>query len=148
MFKSSCAFGDPRVWMHTNIVQQFFEFQLDCRHNAGLRAITADETGYPFVQFMGKGIDPFEADYKNPSDDRKPMDSAKFKEQFLQTCFSCHSDPGIFSVLSYTGFFPSPGQQYPADLALLDSDRAGRDAIYWKKGQYSWGLLQGLWAGK
>jgi hypothetical protein len=137
------AFGDPRFSMHTNIVQQFFEFQLDRRHNAHLRSVATNDMGYPFVQFMGKGIDPFEADYG--SDHQKPMDSAKLREQLLQTCFSCHSDPGIFSVLSYTGFSGSPDQIHPLDLTPMDPTLAGRDAIYWKQSQYSWGLLQGLW---
>jgi len=51
------AFGDPRLSMHTNIVQQFFEFELDRRHNATLRAIGTNDMGFPFVQFMGKGVD-------------------------------------------------------------------------------------------
>jgi hypothetical protein len=139
------AFGDPHVSMHTNIVQKFFEFQLDRRHNASLRAIAADEAGFPFVQFMGKGIDLFEAEYKDPSDNRKPLTSAKYKEQFLQTCFSCHSDPGIFSVLSYTGSFSGSNQRYPTDLTPIDSSLIGREALNLKRNQYSWGLLQGLW---
>jgi hypothetical protein len=136
------TFGDPRLSMHTNIVQQFFEFELDRRHNANLRAIATNDMGFPFVQFMGKGVDPFEADYG------KPMDSVKFTQPLTENCYTCHSDPGIFSVLSYTGFFPEPGQQYPVDLTLIDPGFGGKDAVSFKKTQYSWGLLQGLWARK
>lgn len=136
------TFGDPRLSLSTNIVQQFFEFQLDRRLNANLRAIATNDMGFPFVQFMGKGMDPFEADYG------KPMDSAKLMQPLTENCFTCHSDPGIFSVNSYTGFFPSPGQSYPADLTPIDPALSGQDAIYWKTSQYTWGLLQGLWAGK
>lgn len=138
-FKIERAFGDPRVSMHTNIVQQFFEFQLDRRDEANLHAVGTNDMGFPFVQFMGKGIDPFEGEYE------KPMDSRKFGQRLTKTCFTCHEDPGIYSVLSYTGFFPAPGQQHPADLTPIDPSLSGRDAISLKRDQYSWGLLQGLW---
>ena len=141
------AFGDPHVSMHTNIVQQFFEFQID-RRNAGLRAVTTNDTGFPFVQFMGKGMDPLEGDIRDPANEGKRMDSAKFAQPLLQTCFSCHSDPGIFSVLSFTGFFTGPDQVHPVNLTPLTPGLAGRDAIFWKKDQYSWGLLQGLWSSR
>lgn len=140
------ALGEPQFSKHTNIVQQFLEFQLDRRHPGSLRAVTADETGFPFVTFMSHGIDPFEADSKDPSDTRKPMPSAKLKDPILRNCVSCHSEPGIFSVLSYTGFSPEPGRRYPADLTPLDPEFSGRDARLLKQTQYSWGLLRGFWA--
>ena len=100
--------------------------------------------GFAFVHFFSRGIDPFESDYKDP-DNGKPMDSAKFEGQLLQTCFECHSAPGIFSVNSYTGFLSFHDQMHPTDLTPLDPAYNGRDAIDWKQSQYSWGLLQGLW---
>jgi hypothetical protein len=139
------TFEAPRFSKQTNIVQQFFEFQLDRRHPLSLRAVTDDETGFPFVIFMGQGMDPFEAELKDPSDNRKPMPSSKFKEQLLHSCFQCHSEPGIFSVLSYAGFFPEPGSRYPVDLTPIDPALTSRDAVLLKQTQYSWGLLKGLW---
>ena len=125
--------------------QQFFEFQLDRRRGGALRALGQDEKGFPFVHFRGQGRDLFEPFNAFGRPSPLPQDSAKVQRVILETCFECHSDRGIFSVLSYTGFLSPPPSQRPADLAVTGIDRQSKATIYWKQRQFDWGLLQGLW---
>lgn len=124
--------------------QQFFEFEMDRRKNAALRAIGKDEKGFVFVHFMGKGIDPFESAMRNRVNATKPFDSESFQHRQLQTCMQCHSQRGIFSVNSYTRFL-TPSSEKPAAIAHFDTERESTQAIHWKQRQFDWGLLQGLW---
>ncbi len=120
--------------------QQVFEFEMDRRQNGALRAIGKDEKGFVFVHFMGKGIDLFE-----PRDrSNEPVDSEKFQAVQLKTCYTCHSDRGIFSVNSYTRSL-SPPSEKPAALTPLSTGREAELAVHWKQRQFDWGLLQGLW---
>jgi hypothetical protein len=133
-----------RMFEKSEDVQQLFEFQFDRRHNAGLRALGKDEPGFPFVRLQSNGIDPFEHDFgKTPEERRRSFEN--FRRPSLHTCFECHSDKGIFSVASYTGFLAPPGPEHPVDLAPIDIEREGTSAIFWKQRQYEWGVLQGLW---
>lgn len=66
------------------------------------------------------------------------------RQPILASCMNCHREPGIESVNSYTGrsFFDSHGKAslYPSTPA-----DEGRVTVNWKKRQYTWGLLEGLW---
>jgi hypothetical protein len=61
---------------------------------------------------------------------------------------SCHNAAGIQSVLSYSQVFssaptlvpPKYEEAYPARLQELTEE--------WKKDQYNWGYLNGLWQGR
>ena len=120
----------------TNGVQHFFEFALDKRHNAALRAIGVNEKGFPVFRSLPRlGDDPFEASY-----------SVELQGSML-TCFQCHSPRGVYSVNSYTGFDltrPAPAN-LPADLVPEATAVEASAAIYWKRQRYEWGLLEGLW---
>jgi hypothetical protein len=127
--------------------QASFEFQFNRRDDGRLRELGKDERGFPFVHFRGKGIDLFEA-YSSPGRSREPeASSSRIRSVLLDTCIQCHSSPGIFSVNSYTRALSSPSRG-PANLAedLYQTDQT--EALYWKRRQYDWGLLQGLWANK
>jgi hypothetical protein len=139
------AFSDPNFWMSTNIVQIFHEFQFDKRHNGLLRSVGKDERGFNFVHFRSQGIDPFEREYRNGSQEG-PIDSDRIQSEVLKTCFECHSSRGIFSVKSYTGDLSPLPIPKPLDLAPVPFTREAMATIYWKQRQYDWGLLQGLWA--
>jgi hypothetical protein len=128
-----------------NDVQQFFEFQLDRRQGGALRAVGQKENGFPFVHFRGKGRDLFEVFDAFGRSSPPAGDSAKVQSVLLDHCFECHSDRGLFSVLSYTGFLSPPPSQQPADLAPVESARESKATIYWKQRQFDWGLFQGLW---
>lgn len=136
--------SDSRLLESTNVVQEFFQFDLDRRQHDALRAVSKEERGFPFVHFRSKGIDAFEEAYQSPAT-VEPPDSAKLQTKVLGTCFQCHSAPGVFSVNSYTGFFSSELWRRPADLAPVEFSREAKAAIYWKQQQFDWGLLQGLW---
>ena len=139
------AFSDPNVWMSTNIVQIFHEFQFDKRHNALLRSVGKDEKAFNFVHFRSQGMDPFEREFRNGAQESGPIDSGRFQSEALKTCFECHSDRGIFSVLSYTGSLSPLAIPKPIDLAPIPFTREATATIYWKQRQYDWGLLQGFW---
>ena len=113
-------------------VMQVAEFQMDKRQVGALRAVGKDETQFVGVHFRSMGIDPFEG-------------SAGFRQQELDTCFTCHSQAGIFSVHSYTGFDSHPRSDRPVNLAPMDGRGQATATIDWKKQQDHWGLLQGLW---
>jgi hypothetical protein len=125
--------------------QQFFEFQLDRRQNGKLRALGQKEKGFPFVHFRGQGQDPFQTTDAFGRPSNNPKDSTKLQTAVLETCFTCHTGRGIFSVRSYTGLESPQPPQYPKDLTLVDAAREVKTTIYWKQRQFDWGLLQGLW---
>lgn len=138
-----------RVFDVAQDAQEFFEFEMDKRHHAALRAIGRDEKDFNFVHFQGQGRDLFGEslgpDWMRPI--REP-DSTKLQSAVLSTCFTCHNSRGIFSVLSYTGFdsfFVPLATKLPADMTPAPYTRQTDNAIGWKSGQYNWGLFQGLW---
>lgn len=124
--------------------QAFFQFDLDKGHGAALRTVSQDEKDFNFVQFRG-GEDVLE--YRNAFNDWLAADA--LQHEVLQTCFACHSGPaGIRSVLSYTGSLAPIPLEKPTDVTFIPYTREAEAAISWKKGQFSWGLLQGLWLRK
>lgn len=135
--------GIPDQRFSTNDVQQFFEFQMDKRQKAALRAIGPDEEGFAFVHFMGKGIDMFEG--RIGASTQKPAHSASSQTKLVRNCYQCHSARGLFSVLSYTGFTSPAVTDGPANLHPVDYATAATATIYWKQQRYDWGLMQGLW---
>ena len=120
--------------------QKFYEFQMDRQQKCALREVAKDEKDFLFVHFMGLGIDPFE--WK--SDDSQVPDSSTFKSTVLESCRTCHSAPGIYSVNAYVGLFHTHSIE-PSQLFNSDANREMDATINWKREQYSWGLLQGLW---
>jgi hypothetical protein len=147
------AFTPPTMLMITNDngsfvpidvpPQDLYEFQMNRRRNGALREIAKDEKDFLFVHFMGLGIDSFEWKSNEP----QVPDSSTFKGTVLQSCRTCHGGPGIYSVNVYAGIFSGLSRHSidPPQLFNLDAKRETDAAIDWKRGQYSWGLLQGLW---
>ena len=113
------------------------------RRNSALREIAKDENDFLSVHFMGMGIDPFELKSNEP----QVPDSSTFKSTVLQSCRTCHGGRGIYSVNVYAGIFAGLFRHSiePPQLFSLDTKRETDAAIDWKREQYSWGLLQGLW---
>jgi hypothetical protein len=151
------GFGEPTVEMVTNLNGyvvpvgippiKFYEFQMDRRQNGELRELGQNEKDFNFVHFMGMGVDQFEYTPRNASNEVAVPDSARLQSVTLNTCMTCHSGPGLFSVNSYTrslSFF-SESPQRPANLTPLDFDREIKNTIFWKQRQFDWGLLQGTW---
>jgi hypothetical protein len=96
----------------------------------GLRPLARDEEE-PRT-FSSHGVDLFE----RPS----PSEPLRLSPPILRSCAQCHFRPGIYSVLSY---FPFVGP--PRDLT--DSNPSNEAALIgaWKRHQYDWGLLEGMW---
>ncbi len=61
----------------------------------------------------------------------------------MQSCFACHSRPGIFSMNAYIQFFQPHATLRPPDLH--EGDDAPWYTAQWKEQQYNWGLLQAYW---
>jgi hypothetical protein len=94
--------------------------------SGGLRAIQAGETEFPI--FQSHGVDLFEDRFQYPLE--------RSLRVVLQACASCHFRPGIHAVLSRDqgALIPSWSLNYSRDATS-----------WWKRSQYNWGLLQGLW---
>ena len=95
--------------------------------NGGIRPVEAGETEFPI--FQSHGIDLFEE-----LPDRAPLE--RHLRVVLNFCSNCHFRPGIHSVLSH-----ERGNIIPS----WELNHEARSTKQWKRGQYSWGLLQGLW---
>jgi hypothetical protein len=111
--------------------------------HSALREIAKGEKDFLFVHFMGMGIDPFEWKSNEP----QVPDSSTFKGTVLESCRTCHSGPGIYSVNVYAGIFAGLFRHSinPPKLYNIDVNREMDASINWKREQYSWGLVQGLW---
>jgi hypothetical protein len=120
--------------------QNVYEFQMSRRRNCGLREVARDEKDFLFVHFLGKGFDLFE--WK--SNDPKVPDSSTFKTMVLESCRTCHVAPGIYSVNVYAGLFHARSIDSP-QLFNIDAIHEVNASMNWKREQFSWGLLQGLW---
>lgn len=110
-----------------------YEFKLSraklfANDSGGLRSVSRDEKEFPL--FQSHGIDLFE-ELKGPDQ------LERYLSPVLNSCASCHFRPGIHGMLSRSvrhDVTPSWDLQHEADTVNG-----------WKRRQYSWGLLQGLW---
>ena len=96
--------------------------------SGGLRSVLRDEKEFPL--FQSHGIDLFE-ELKGPDQSERDL------RPVLNSCASCHFRPGIHGMLSRSvrhEVTPSWDLKYEANTVNG-----------WKRRQYSWGLLQGLW---
>jgi hypothetical protein len=126
-------------------IQEVFEFVLSRERlftgvAGGLRAIGREEKGFGLRR--SKLGDPFEG----PSE----LFSAA---PVLWQCGSCHAQPGIYSVNSYTRISTGPGtifdveaRENPWRLHPVEPRVPDGCAFAWKAGRASFGYLRGLWA--
>lgn len=117
--------------------QDGFEFRLSRRklfsgEAGGLREVLRDEKD--FMLFRSHGIDWFE----------RSSEPEKDQGLVLNQCASCHASPGIHSVLSYSERRFEQSLRLPA---LAETKIANEEYMTtgWKRSQYEWGLLKGLW---
>ena len=97
-------------------------------HPAGLLAIRAGE--HEFQRTGGAQAEPRSDELAGPV--------------VLSTCGRCHSGAGIFSVNSYTQFLSGGIRDAPQLAPAANTNYQFSATIEWKKGQFDWGLLQGL----
>lgn len=111
--------------------QAVFEFAMRRRdllagRSGGLHQVTPDETEYqPLNKLNGTRAERLRG------------------LAVLSTCTRCHNANGIFAVNSYTRMFDremANPQLLPAD----DPDNQALTTIGWKKHQFDWGLMRGL----
>ncbi|MBI5758067.1 MAG: hypothetical protein HZA46_06070 [Planctomycetales bacterium] len=104
----------------------------------GLRPTESDEPAYVALQFVTGYSDPFETTTDKQRSERTTV---------LKTCASCHPEPGIYSVASFTrrhSARPTTGQ--PMDVTLWPTavNTEQKKVLEWKQQQFDWGLFQGL----
>lgn len=129
--------------------QSPFEFAASRERHGDLREVLDGERGFPFVQFRSLGIDPFEYYEEHPVAAEEARDfAAKVESDVLGSCGRCHTGAGIRSVNSnpLSSSFAPRRLQLP-QLIESDDDREAQATASWKRQQYDFGLLQGLWAG-
>lgn len=117
--------------------QDFAEFAMTRTPGLRLRAIGDGERGFPFVHFLGKGIDLFEYEGKG----------LPTGIEILKSCGSCHAGfaTGIGSVNTFTRFFSVERPMQTTQLVEIAPEVDAQATILWKSGQSDWGLLTGLW---
>jgi hypothetical protein len=123
--------------------QRFAEFNMPRRPGAPLVAVANGEKDFTTVQFRSIGGDPFE--FSKPG--QPAPDSAVFKQEVLKSCANCHvpSGPGILSVNSFNRMFSGMPTLWTTPLTDLSPEREELVTLDWKRRQFDWGLLQGLW---
>jgi hypothetical protein len=114
-----------------------FEFKLTrtklfAHKDGGLRSLTRTDTEFPL--FRSHDIDLFEENFNN-----------RMLRVSLEACATCHFRPGVHSMLSRTRLesvaTPENGELLPSWEANYETNGTNS----WKRRQFSWGLLQGLW---
>ncbi len=126
--------------------QSFYEFRLSrpllfAGRAGGLRAINIHERDFK-TGFRAHGWDPFER--------RQPgrLFPEADQQSIRQTCFSCHSLPGITSFNSFSddwrGGFVSGKMRHPAALSEVSVSEASASGIEWKKSRPNWIALRDL----
>jgi hypothetical protein len=119
--------------------QDFFEFRLDklklfAGEAGGLVPVSPDEKEFPVFASHG---DPF----------KRSGNVMERRITVLKSCRGCHADAGIHSVQSRThlvgpNVMPSDEPETPG-YGGIDLETNG--TLFWKGGQYDWGLLNGYW---
>ncbi len=92
----------PTDGMRTDLTpfQQVFEFELSRAawrrgESGGLHALDRESRGFPSI--FGHGVDPFESEGHGE------------EGVVLETCGSCHAQPGVYSVATVMGGMSGPG---------------------------------------
>lgn len=125
--------------------QAVFEFallrqELLAGQPGAFRALGKDTKVFSF--FLSHGIDPFEFQSRDPD-----ATSAEPREPALN-CMGCHDGPGIHSVLSHSQLFTYPQPLPPPQYQNCGPEAIGKFTSAWKRDQFTWGLLKGLWSGE
>ncbi len=120
--------------------QELAVFRLDRSGAHELRAFGADELDFPFLGSHGE--DPFDGDLR----------SWGWLKPGQMRCGSCHAQPGIYSLNSFTRMPTGPGtvlQLTPGDRpsVLVEADTAVLEAqaLAYKRGRDSWRALEPPW---
>jgi hypothetical protein len=114
-----------------------YEFKLTrtklfAREAGGLHSLTRTDTKFPL--FRSHDIDLFEENVGQIN---------RMFRVSLEACASCHFRPGVHSILSRGERVAIP--ENSELLPSWDSSHEAEATKWWKRRQFSWGLLQGLW---
>jgi hypothetical protein len=127
--------------------QAFHEFRLSrsllfAGRAGGLRAVGPDERDFE----TGFGA-PYHYDAFEELPDRS---SEPRRESIKETCFACHSLPGVYSFNSFFNFRLSNLQDgdssRPVPLAEMSPEEVSGAAVQWKESRPGWTSLRGLLA--
>jgi hypothetical protein len=110
--------------------QAFSQLEMRFDRRGALHPLSATDTDFQHVHFLGMGIDLFElsSSETSPEQMRKPT---------LRTCASCHQSPGVTSVLSYNNIF-SGTRPHPVPLRTSDFAQEADKTLRWKYAQREW----------
>ena len=144
---------DRGVILPTNIVQTiqfrvlgkdqaFSEFTISraglfAGQSGGLRAVTAEETG--FLTFSSKGLDAFE---------RQEVARSPSGARVLDGCANCHQTefgPVLESIRSLRSVLRPNALVDPGHPRWSQWSTQANAACHAKSRTYEWGVLQGLW---
>jgi hypothetical protein len=117
--------------------QHFDEFRMSRDMHASLYHLAADQKDF-VSNYFPAGFEPFEW---------LPPDQINLDQRIriLAECSGCHSDPGIYSVNSFTSFLSGTPLPQTTQLAEDGSDYEATQITSWKNTQSNWRLLQSLW---
>ena len=132
--------GTRRNTEEARTSQKGFEFRLSRRklfagEAGGLRPVLSGEKDFEI--FRSHGIDWFEGSSRESLE--------RFQFSVLEQCAVCHIAPGIHSVLSYSVQRFQPASLQPIPLTETQIANEEDSTTSWKRRQYEWGLLKGLW---
>ena len=118
-----------------------YEFKLSrpklfAGETGGLRSVTKTDTEFPL--FRSHGFDLFEENSGN-------LPLSRMLRVSLESCASCHFRPGVHSILSRERMDRIGIPENSELLPSWDPDYEAEGTRSWKRRQFSWGLLQGLW---
>ena len=131
---------DGRVYSQTIPPQRFNEFQMT-RPSAKMISLGQKEKGFIKTPFSN-GLDPFEFSGFGSERSSSVMNDPPIA---LQSCFQCHSQPGIYSVNSFTRVFSLGTSSETTEMVESDGSRDEEGLFSSKEMRADWGLLQGLW---
>jgi hypothetical protein len=109
----------------------------------GLRAVGADERDFK----NGFGAHPWD-EFERPLRPGQSFPGADQQFSIRESCFACHSLPGVYSFNSYFNFRVANTQdgddRRPASLGEVSPSDALGSAVRWKEKQASWTTLRRL----
>jgi hypothetical protein len=131
----------------SKFIQDVFELMLSRRkllagEAGGLRAISNDDR--ELSTFLVQGFDGFELQPREGSGMGTQGNVEHRGSIVLDTCVHCHGAPGVQSLAAARTLF-GPGACTAVKFCATSPEEQAEETMDWKRRQYDWGLLQGLW---
>jgi hypothetical protein len=125
----------------TKAIQRFQEFQSVRSRQGALRQVQPGELDFQFVLFRTMGGDPIQ----HANERGEGISFTAAHHDALRQCGICHAGSGVYSVRILV---PLGGIRERLREPGLREAKPGEEAVataLWKRSQYDFGLLRGLW---